>query len=237
MRGFVRLAIAALLVAGCSTGSGTDSGPLDAGANDGAADALGGADASEPIDGSTDVRDVVHIDVPAEPPPCAVPCGDFRCLRCEFGCCVEVRDAGVRDVVDAPDVPMLRSCTDPDGDGYGVGDGCWGPDCDETDPLIHPAAMQRCNGLDNDCDGSIDQTTADAHNGELDGWCATYTTTTFELPPVCNYSGRVVSSTYVRTTLTHCEACNHSSSTGLWICTCWDPQSPTSGQWDCSTRP
>jgi len=39
----------------------------------------------------------------------------------------------------------------PDGDGDGVGS-C--TDCDDTDPLVFPGADERCNGLDDDCDGS-----------------------------------------------------------------------------------
>jgi len=38
----------------------------------------------------------------------------------------------------------------PDGDGDGV-DSC--TDCDDTDPGVFPGADERCNGLDDDCDG------------------------------------------------------------------------------------
>jgi hypothetical protein len=41
---------------------------------------------------------------------------------------------------------------DPDGDGSPAS-----VDCDETDPLIHPGAMERCNGKDDNCDGNIDE--------------------------------------------------------------------------------
>ncbi len=33
-------------------------------------------------------------------------------------------------------------------------------DCDPDDPAIHPAADERCNGLDDDCDGDTDGPTA-----------------------------------------------------------------------------
>ncbi|MBO6935991.1 MAG: putative metal-binding motif-containing protein [Deltaproteobacteria bacterium] len=58
---------------------------------------------------------------------------------------------------------------DADGDGYGDSEGTtlesasplagYAPvpgDCDEGDPEIHPGAMERCNGLDDDCNGSLE---------------------------------------------------------------------------------
>ncbi len=36
-------------------------------------------------------------------------------------------------------------------------DGVWSDrDCDDADPFIYPGAQERCNGLDDDCDGTID---------------------------------------------------------------------------------
>jgi hypothetical protein len=53
-------------------------------------------------------------------------------------------------------------CTDSDGDGYGcIGDqACAGgsaADCDDGNAAVHPAAKEVCDSLDNDCDGSIDE--------------------------------------------------------------------------------
>ncbi|MBI4701890.1 MAG: hypothetical protein HY744_12180 [Deltaproteobacteria bacterium] len=46
--------------------------------------------------------------------------------------------------------------TDKDGDGYG--DGCKaGPDCDDDDSSANPAAIEICDGKDNNCEGQIDE--------------------------------------------------------------------------------
>jgi len=93
---------------------------------------------------------------------------------------------------------------DVDGDGYGAGvistTACDAPtgfvstdtDCDDTDAAVSPAASESCNGLDDDCDGDIDDDdtvtdvgslTAFYLDGDGDGYgLATTTTTACDLP-------------------------------------------------------
>jgi len=51
---------------------------------------------------------------------------------------------------------VADTCTDLDNDGFGFGGACAGLDCDDDDPTTHPAATERCDARDNDCDGAID---------------------------------------------------------------------------------
>ncbi|MCP4918596.1 MAG: hypothetical protein GY913_16965 [Proteobacteria bacterium] len=83
-----------------------------------------------------------------------------------------------------PDVGKATAWNvDGDGDGYGTDEtveACDQPagtadnadDCDDADPNTYPDAAERCDDVDNDCDGEIDEDVTDVwyEDADLDGW-------------------------------------------------------------------
>ncbi len=77
---------------------------------------------------------------------------------------------------------ILQNCNtdtacddDNDGDGFNATD-----DCDDTNPEVYPGALEVCNGIDDDCDGVVDEGNPDADgvpmvdifcNDDPDGIC------------------------------------------------------------------
>jgi hypothetical protein len=56
---------------------------------------------------------------------------------------------------------------DLDEDGYDAVE-CAGPDCDDRDPEINPEGIESCNGIDEDCDGAVDEYAIDRESWWLD---------------------------------------------------------------------
>jgi len=90
-------------------------------------------------------------------------------------------DSGDGGTTDIPDDPLM---VDDDGDGFSEHRG----DCDDTDPLVYPRALERCNGIDDDCDTKVDDDDIDVHgqpawwlDGDNDGYG-----TEFELMYACD---------------------------------------------------
>jgi hypothetical protein len=79
--------------------------------------------------------------------------------------CTNGIDDDCNGLTDAADPACsLPACPDADGDGYAVcsvscslpaGKTCG--DCDDTKASVHPGATETCNGLDDNCNGSIDE--------------------------------------------------------------------------------
>jgi hypothetical protein len=61
-------------------------------------------------------------------------------------------------------------CGDVDGDGYADAS-CGGTDCDDNDPDVNPGAEEICgDGIDNNCDGSIDEGCVSCPDADEDGY-------------------------------------------------------------------
>ncbi len=79
----------------------------------------------------------------------------------------------------AEDDDLVSWYLDADGDGFGAGDAveaCEAPsaahvrtggDCDDAQPAVNPGADERCTGIDDDCDGLVDQSD-DSFQGDGD---------------------------------------------------------------------
>ncbi len=61
------------------------------------------------------------------------------------------------------DEAPLEACEAPSGAAELAGD------CDDSDPAVHPEAPERCNGVDDDCDGDIDEALQEIWYADADG--------------------------------------------------------------------
>ena len=67
--------------------------------------------------------------------------------------------------------PACVECKDGDGDGWGEGAPCKGPDCNDNDPAVNPGAKEVCgNGKDDDCNGGDEQCPTDCVDADSDGF-------------------------------------------------------------------
>lgn len=175
--------------------------------------------------------------------------GVQRCFEGSWGACVgeatpglEVCGNGADDdcngVVDCPAdagpeasdaaTDARANCVDGDGDGYGMGAGCLGADCNDADPLVHPGASERCNGADDDCNGTA-ETAANAPS--LDAWCVSSNPIAADerpayaaYPPRCTGPGRQVTvAPYPPRNSFACQSCRMLGSE--LACVCWRPTS------------
>jgi hypothetical protein len=61
-------------------------------------------------------------------------------------------------------------CEDADSDGYADAS-CGGTDCDDNDPDVNPGAEEVCDdGIDNNCDGTVDEGCGSCPDADGDGY-------------------------------------------------------------------
>ncbi len=101
--------------------------------------------------------------LPAEHPVCTT-CGNGicdaseTCLGCLADCNGQVAECGGGFICSEFGCTQdLYQCTDRDNDDYGIGSACLGPDCDDRNPNINPGMSDRCNRIDDNCNGIIDE--------------------------------------------------------------------------------
>ncbi|MCO4770937.1 MAG: lamin tail domain-containing protein [Deltaproteobacteria bacterium] len=79
---------------------------------------------------------------------------------------VDVCENNVDEDCDGADALCSCLSTDLDNDGYGTGAACPQIDCNDANSNINPGAVELCNGIDDDCDVTIDE----GWDGDNDSW-------------------------------------------------------------------
>jgi hypothetical protein len=202
VRAHALLGLLLLVSPGCGSDpvAGADSGsePADVSDTTGAVDSTDREtvtipeDTGEDVDGGRDSGDA------SETQPNGEPCGADE--DCESGLCIFLAAGTDTGVCTEPcfgeggceegfDCILLSNsggdasrvcippdyCYDPDQDTFGVGPGCNGRDCDEENEGVNVGADEVCDGVDNDCDGEVDNSPRDsglACDTGFDGICA-----------------------------------------------------------------
>ena len=80
------------------------------------------------------------------------------------GCQADADGDGTGDACD--NCPAIYNSTQTDLDDDWVGAAC---DCDDTNPLIYPGSTEICDGVDNDCNGSLPPSESDADGDGVRG--------------------------------------------------------------------
>lgn len=111
------------------------------------------------------------------PGSCAGRCGEFNAAedcQCDGFCVLEGDCCDDLCIECETEVPEVCGCIDEDGDGYGEGPTCLGPDCLDEDGAVFPGAEEICgDGLDNDCagDGDAECECSEELDTDGDGFC------------------------------------------------------------------
>ncbi len=71
--------------------------------------------------------------------------------------CNDKIDNNCNGLTDFHDPVCKGQCADADNDGYASTE-CGGDDCDDSNPNINPGVVESCNGIDDNCNGKIDET-------------------------------------------------------------------------------
>ncbi|QDG49602.1 hypothetical protein FIV42_02260 [Persicimonas caeni] len=115
----------------------------------------------------------VDADCPGSDSNCIPhPDGNFCSRPCNLRSCPDGYECTMSRSVDdqagrqcIPTSTVCADCFDEDGDGYGIGDSCTDTDCDDGDDTAYPGAAELCDGVDNNCDDTVDEG-CDCANGD-----------------------------------------------------------------------